>query len=182
MHLYITHARNGSEPSKREEPPVLQGSGGKGGDAKVGGAGTAIGGPGGQAGPLGSGGAGGSAEVAGDGIAAGGSGGPAGDYGVWRAPAKSGYEVYQRKMGLPVDPAKRKYGRGGAGAGYEPKLEVIEHLRAEYFDANGLKPQSTFENIDAVPLAYLNDKLTTNGEHWRVRIVDDEYEFFLPGH
>jgi hypothetical protein len=99
VHLYLNHLRNESAPPKSEEPPILQGLGGKGGDAKVGGSGMALGGPGGQAGKYGSGGAGGSAEVSGDGVAAGGSGGAAGDEGVWRAPAKSGYEVYQREMG-----------------------------------------------------------------------------------
>jgi hypothetical protein len=76
----------------------------------------------------------------------------------------------------------RKYGRGGAGAGYEPKLHFVEQLRAEYFRLNDLKPQSTFENIEAVPLAYINGAVASKGENWRVRIVDDEYEFFLSGH
>ena len=60
------------------------GTGGKGGDAKVGGNGVAVGGPGGHGGKYGHGGAGGSGEVKGDGVAAGGAGGSAGDDGVWR--------------------------------------------------------------------------------------------------
>ncbi|MGO9237111.1 MAG: hypothetical protein ACLP4V_24680 [Methylocella sp.] len=164
-------------------PPIKaiqEGQGGQGGDAKVDGNGLAIGGTGGQAGKYGKGGDGGSAEVHGDGIAAGGSGGAAGEDGVWRAPAKSGYEVFQRKMGLPVDPFMRQFGRGGAGAGYEPKLAVIEQLRAAYFTKHSKKPESIFENINAVPLDYLNKALVENKEVWRVRIVDDEYEFFIP--
>lgn len=160
----------------------ILGNGGKGGNASVGGNGTAIGGPGGAAGKHGKGGDGGSAEVRHDGLAAGGAGGAAGDDGIWRAPAKSGYEIAQRQLGLPVDPTMRKYGRGGAMSGYEPKLQVVEQLRATYFAAHGLKPESIFENIDAVPLAYLNASIASKGEEWRVRISDDEYEFFLPGH
>jgi hypothetical protein len=156
------------------------GAGGKGGSARVGGHGIAIGGSGGQAGKYGKGGDGGSGEVVGDGLAAGGAGGAAGDDGLWRAPAKSGYEVAQRKLGLPVDPVMRQYGRGGAVLGYEPKLRVVEQLRAAFFAEHGLKPQSIFENIGAVPLTYLNASIASRGENWRVRIADDEYEFFLP--
>jgi hypothetical protein len=160
--------------------PFTAGEGGKGGDAKVGGSGIAIGGPGGNAGRYGRGGDGGGGEVSGDGIAAGGAGGAAGDDGVWRAPAKSGYEIYQRKMGLPVDPYIRQFGRGGAGAGYEPKFKDVGQLRADYFRKHATKPEGVFENIAAVPLDYLNDALAVKGEDWRVRIVDDEYEFYIP--
>jgi hypothetical protein len=159
---------------------VQPGAGGKGGSAKVGGDGVATGGPGGSGGKYGKGGDGGTAEVVGNGLAAGGAGGAAGDDGIWRAPAKSGYEIAQRKLGLPVDPAIRQYGRGGAVPGYEPKLRVVEQLRAAFFAEHGLKAQSIFENIGAVPLAYLNALIASRGENWRVRIVDDEYEFFLP--
>jgi hypothetical protein len=65
----------------------------------------------------------------------------------------------QRTLGLPVDPFMRQFGRGGAGAGYESKLSVIEHLRASYFEDNTKRPQTIFENINAVPLDYLNSKL-----------------------
>jgi hypothetical protein len=162
----------------REKP--LEGRGGKGGDAKVGGSGIATGGPGGQAGKYGIGGTGGSAEVHGDGLAAGGAGGAAGDDGIWRAPAKSGYEITQRRLGLPVDSYMRQFGRGGAGGGYEPKLAIIEQFRASYFATHSKKPQTIFEHINAVPLDYLNSELLVNNEIWRVRIVDDEYEFFIP--
>ena len=89
----------------------VQGQGGRGGNASVGGDGIAIGGPGGPAGKYGRGGDGGGGEVKGDGIAAGGAGGAAGDDGIWRPPAKSGSEVYRTAMGLPVDPGMRQYGR-----------------------------------------------------------------------
>jgi hypothetical protein len=157
------------------------GVGGEGGNALVVGSGIAIGGPGGPAGKFGVGGAGGSAIVHGDGLAAGGAGGAAGDEGVWRAPAKSGYEIAQRKLGLPVDPFMRQFGRGGAVPGYEPKLAVIEQLRASYFAQHSKKPETIFENIDAVPLDYLNNELAVRKETWRVRIIDYEYEFYIPG-
>jgi hypothetical protein len=172
---------NPSGTVKSAETTALpMGQGGRGGDAKVRGSGIAIGGPGGHAGRHGIGGAGGGGELQGDGIAAGGAGGSAGDEGVWRAPAKSGYEVYQRKMGLPVDPYMRQFGRGGAGAGYEPKLQIIEQLRADYFREHAMEPKSVFEDIFAVPLNYLNDALAAKKENWRARIVDEEYEFFIP--
>jgi hypothetical protein len=164
-------------------PSEHAGQGGMGGDAKVLGSGVAIGGPGGASGKAGAGGTGGSAEVHGDGHAAGGAGGSVSDEGVWRAPAKSGYEVHQRALGLPVDPAMRQFGRGGAAPGYEPKLQVVQQLRETYFREHRRKPQSIFENIGAVPLDYLNQALAVGNEIWRVRIVDgDEYEFYIPGH
>ena len=154
-----------------------------GGDAKVFGNGVAIGGPGGASGKAGIGGAGGSAEVHGDGHAAGGAGGSVNDEGVWRPPAKSGYEVHQRSLGLPVDPSLRQFGRGGAAPGYEPKLQLVQQLRETYFREHRKKPQSIFESIEAVPLEYLNQSLAARNESWRVRIVDgDEYEFYTPRH
>ena len=98
-----------SQASEPPASPMTEASGGQGGDARVSGIGIAIGGPGGQGGKYGIGGVGGSAEVHGDGLAAGGAGGAAGEDRVWRAPAKSGYEIAQRKLGLPVDPILRQY-------------------------------------------------------------------------
>ncbi len=179
-YLYWQHMIKKSPQAATNSPPEFQGQGGHGGDAKVGGSGIAIGGPGGHAGKGGRGGDGGGGEVKGDGVAAGGAGGHAGDVGVWRPPAKSGYEVYQRAMGLPVDPALRGFGRGGAGAGYEPKLKIVEELRVAYFRDHAKPFRTVFEDINAVPLEYLNDALAATGEVWRVRIVDDEYEFYIP--
>ncbi len=168
-YLYWQHMIKKSPQAATNSPPEFQGQGGHGGDAKVGGSGIAIGGPGGHAGKGGRGGDGGGGEVKGDGVAAGGAGGHAGDVGVWRPPAKSGYEVYQRAMGLPVDPALRGFGRGGAGAGYEPKLKIVEELRVAYFRDHAKPFRTVFEDINAVPLEYLNDALAATGEVWRVR-------------
>ncbi len=109
-----------------------------------------------------------------------GTGGKSGDAKVWPAPAKSGYEIAQRTKGLPVDPVKRRYGRGGAVPGYEPKLQMIEQLRATYFREHAMKPETIFENINAVPLDYINGAIAATNETWRARIIDDEYEFFIP--
>ena len=65
-------------------------------------------------------------------------------------------------------------------AGYEPKLQMVEQLRSEYFVNFSKNPKSIFEDINAVPLNYLNDALAAKKESWQVRIVDDEYEFFIP--
>jgi hypothetical protein len=112
---------------------------------------------------------------------AGGAGGAAGNSRVWRHPAKSGYEVAQKALGLPVDLQMRSYGRGGSVPGYEPKLKLIEELRACYFEERKIEPQTVFHNINAVPVDYLNSVLAAKDVDWRVRIVDeDEYEFFLP--
>jgi hypothetical protein len=181
---YNINALNNPQAQERQHRMALvnefHSSGGKGGNAEVVGHGTAIGGPGGYGGKYGIGGDGGSAVVHGDGLAAGGAGGAGGDNTIWRAPAKSGYEVTQRRLGLPVDSFIRQFGRGGAVPGYEPKLALIEQLRASYFQDYSKKTETIFENINAVPLDYLNSQLATKNDVWRVRIVDDEYEFFVP--
>src|SRR5712691_846837 len=127
--LYKNPATTPLVSASPAQPVPIGGQGGKGGDASVLGSGVAIGGPGGVSGKGGIGGAGGSGEVHGDGHAAGGAGGSVNDEGVWRPHAKSGYEVHQKALGLPVDPFIRQFGRGGAAAGYEPKLQVVQQLR-----------------------------------------------------
>jgi hypothetical protein len=167
-----------------QTPPAAAGSGGLGGSPKaIGNNNILIGGPGGPGGNSGFGGAGGGGSNVGSNmLVAGGAGGAAGDDRVWRPPAKSGYEVAQKVLELPVDPILRQYGRGGAVPGYEPKLAVIEELRKAYFEHYNIQRQNIFENISAVPLAYLNNALADKNEEWRVRISDgDEYEFFVPG-
>ena len=87
----------------------------------------------------------------------------------------------QRVLGLPIDPFMRQFGRGGAAPGYEPKLQIVQELRDQYFRDHRLISQTVFEDINAVPLDYLNAALAARNESWRVRIVDgDEYEFFIP--
>lgn len=155
-------------------------SGGGGGRAKAEGAGTAIGGPGGHGGDLGSGGAGGDAEVKGAGMAVGGEGGAGADTRVWRPPARSGYEIAMDKTGQTPDPSIRRFGRGGAVAGYDEKFDLVEKLRDEYFTAHSLPRRGVFEDIDAVPLDYLNERLKALNLDWRARVVHKDYEFFIP--
>jgi hypothetical protein len=112
---FVMHKEGPLKDSGPASAPFVEGQGGKGGDAKVGGSGIAIGGPGGHAGKYGRGGDGGGGEVQGDGIAAGGEGGSAGDDNVWRPPARSGYEIYMERTGQTPDPFMKQFGRGGAG-------------------------------------------------------------------
>ena len=156
-------------------------SGGKGGDAKVGGSGTAIGGPGGNAGKYGRGGDGGSAEVQDCGLAAGGAGGSVDSDDLWSPPAQSGYEVAMEARGQPIDPKLRQYGRGGMSPGYELRYGIVEQIREEYFKIHQKQPESALENVNAVPLDYVNQELVAMGVNWRARIVRGlDYEFYAP--
>jgi hypothetical protein len=103
-----------------------------------------------------------------------------GEIAVWRPPARSGYEIYMEKMGKTPDPYMKQFGRGGMTAGYAEKFQLIDHLRSDYFRSHSKTPESILANIDAVPLDYLNTTLETMHETWRVRIVSDQYEFFIP--
>jgi len=157
------------------------GKGGKGGSAAVYGHGAAIGGPGGHSGNLpGIGGDGGSGFVNGDGASAGGEGGSVDGEFEWFPPARSGYEVHQRALNLPVDPVLRQYGRGGMSAGYAEKLAVVQNLRTAFFVTTSAPVRSIDEDIAAVPIAYLNSKLAELGLHWRAKVVQGDYWFFVP--
>ena len=48
--------------------------------------------------------------------------------GVWLPPTRSGYEVHQRALGLPVDPYLAQFGRGGAMPGYNEKLAIVDKI------------------------------------------------------
>jgi hypothetical protein len=161
-----------------------QGSGGAGGSVSVGGNGVAIGGPGGHAGKYGKGGAGGGGHHAGDVVAAGGGGGSVDSDTHWYPPAPSGYEVHQLAMGLPVDPTMRQFGRGGMSPGYAVRYQVVEGIRTNFFETQGLAPRTALEDVNAVPLDYVNEELQKRGVPWRARVVRDlDYEFFIPeGH
>jgi hypothetical protein len=104
-----------------EKRPMLEARGGKGGDASVGGNGTAIGGRGGRGGLAGIGGDGGGGHVAGDGMAMGGDGGDAGT--PWR-PALGAPSPMERmaELGMSAWPEAERdefgffvVGRGGSG-------------------------------------------------------------------
>ncbi len=64
-----------------------------------------------------------------------------------------------------------------------PNFRSSNNFGRPIFREHRKKPESVFENINAVPLEYLNQALAAGNEGWRVRIVDgDEYEFYVPGH
>jgi hypothetical protein len=157
------------------------GKGGNGGSARVEGNGLAIGGPGGRVagdarGVRGGDGGGGSI---GD-VVAGGGGGHVAGPGVWLPPARSGYEVHQRALGLPVDPFFAQFGRGGAMPGYNEKLTVVDAIREKYLRSQSkLSPESMYD-VHSVPLEHINGALQVMNEPWRARIFDDQFEFFLP--
>ena len=155
-------------------------SGGRGGDATVFGAGTAIGGRGGASGQLGSGGRGGDAVVRGSGLAAGGEGGHGADVDVWRPPGRSGYESAMRALGMPVDPNLRPFGRGGTDPEYFRKLRIILSLRGDQNLLLVEDAQLDPEHVDQTSLEELNRRLQQAGYAWRARLLDGQYEFFLP--
>jgi hypothetical protein len=110
----------------------------------------------------------------------GGAGGHVAGPGVWLPPARSGYEVHQRALGLPVDPYLAQFGRGGAMAGYNEKLAVVDKIREDYLRSQSkMSPESMYD-VHSVPLEYINDALRGMNEPWRARIFDDQFEFFLP--
>jgi len=160
---------------------VENGSGGKGGNASVKGSGIAIGGSGGHSGKYGRGGDGGSATLDGDGIAVGGEGGSVDSDVLWHPPARSGYEIGMESSGQPIDPKMRQYGRGGMSAGYAYRYEIVEEIRSDYFTKNNKKKVSALEDVGAVPLNYVNERLSAKGVNWRARIKGLDYEFYIPG-
>jgi hypothetical protein len=103
--------------------------GGNGGNAQVDGNGLAIGGAGGRiAGNAKGVRGGGGGRVTGDGTVVGGGDGNVAGPGVWLPPTRSGYEVHQRALGLPVDPYLAQFGRGGAMPGYNEKLAIVDKI------------------------------------------------------
>jgi hypothetical protein len=158
------------------------GRGGDGGSARVDGNGLAIGGPGGRVSGYARGvrgGDGGGAGSIGD-VVVGGGGGHVAGPGVWLPPARSAYEVHQRALGLPVDPYLAQFGRGGAMAGYNEKLTVVDTIREEYLRSHSTVSPESMYDVHSVPLEHINGKLRAVNEPWRTRIYDDQFEFFLP--
>jgi len=157
------------------------GRGGNGGSARVEG-GLAIGGPGGRvsgdARGLRGGDGGGEGSV-GD-VVVGGGGGHVAGAGVWLPPARSGYEVHQRALGLPVDPYLAQFGRGGAMAGYDEKLAVVDRIREDYLRSHSNMSPERMYDVHSVPLEHINGGLQAVNEPWRARIFDDQFEFCLP--
>jgi hypothetical protein len=110
----------------------------------------------------------------------GGEGGHVAGPGVWLPPARSGYEVHQRALGLPVDPYLAQFGRGGAMPGYNEKVTVVDRIREDYLRSYSKMSPASMYNVHSVPLEYINAALQAMKEPWRARIFDDQFEFFLP--
>lgn len=171
-----------NKPEKAQVSDLkYMGYGGKGGNATVVGNGIAIGGAGGIAGKYGHGGDGGSGFMQGDGIAAGGAGGSVDSDNLWNPPAASGYEAAMEATGRPIDPKLRQYGRGGMSPDYASRYAVVEEIRQGYFKIQHKPPESALENVNAVPLDYVNQQLAIKGVDWRARIIRNlDYQFYVP--
>ena len=112
-HLYMKSDRPGTL-----EDSTSNGRGGKGGNARVGGNGTAIGGPGGGGGVGGNGGDGGGAETDGDGSSMGGEGGEAGQIDRGGRGGRSPLELLGYPNEILSDGTRLwEKGRGGDGGG-----------------------------------------------------------------
>jgi hypothetical protein len=168
------------EPTMAQDslPP---GRGGNGGSARVEGNGLAIGGPGGRVSGDARGVRGGDGGGGGGGdVVVGGGGGHVAGPGERLPPARSGYEVHQRALGLPVDPYLAQFGRGGAMAGYVEKLAVVNKIREDYLRSHSSITPDKMYNVHSVPLRHIDGELRAMNEPWRARIFDDQFEFFLP--
>ena len=100
---------------------------------------------------------------------------------IWHPPAISGYEVAAMASGRTVDPKIRQYGRGGMSPGYLIRYQEVQLIRAAYFAETDKHPESIADNIDAVPVDYINAKLEAQGFNWRARIITGpDYEFYVP--
>ncbi|MTK63758.1 MAG: hypothetical protein F8N15_04360 [Methanobacterium sp.] len=83
--------------------------------------------------------------------------------------------------GQPIDPKMRQFGRGGMSPGYLARYQLVEQIRGEFFQANNTAPVDAVENVNAVPLDFVNRRLEEMGVNWRARIVRGlDYEFFVP--
>lgn len=157
------------------------GRGGDGGSVRIEGDGLAIGGPGGRAVGDARGARGGDGGGGGIGdVVVGGAGGHVAGPGVWLPPARSGYEVHQRALGLPIDPQFAQFGRGGAMAGYNERLTIVDSIRGKYLRLQSNLSPANMYDVHSVPLEYINRELQAQSEPWRARIYDDQFEFFLP--
>jgi hypothetical protein len=157
--------------------------GGTGGNAEAAGPGSyAAGGPGGRGGAI-PGGPGGNAVASGGGMALGGQGGEApqpdgrGGRGVQNGLIAHGFPDQLLPNGHWIS----EYGRGGNGSNapqYNERLNIIGELNAEYMKAHPKLGGDHWTSKTAVPLEWLNRRLTQLGKDWRVRITDGEYEFY----
>ena len=148
--------------------------GGKGGDARVTGQGSAIGGPGGDAGiGPGKGGDGGHAVVNGDGFAQGGGGGSG------PTPDGRGGRGAKGPTELAGGPTQLwPYGAGGSGANhpeYNRRLQLLKQICYEYCRTFPERVIYLEAQIERVPALWTNTRLAEMGEAWRVEMGPEGY-------
>ncbi|MGW7682152.1 hypothetical protein ACWGID_15515 [Kribbella sp. NPDC054772] len=158
-----------------EEPSGRGGDGGSG--TILGNRGTIIGGNAGRGGTGGSGGHGGSGTIVGDdGLVIGGGGGDTGsEDGRGGRGARGPTERYG------FESWKWGFGRGGRGPDapeYTRRLEILTQIRQEYLDKFADDAPYIQAGIDAVPVAWVNQRLDELGEGWHV--VWGEEGYVLP--
>jgi hypothetical protein len=136
------------------------GSGGRGGNASVGGDGTAIGGKAGGSGPGGSGGAGGDASVAGKGFALGGEGGEAGQPTRGGSGGRSPIDVLE-EMGLASDTTKQ--------------IRLFQSLQQEYFKLHPEQADAIASGKQQLPDEWTNQKLREKGFNLKYTATENGY-------
>jgi hypothetical protein len=151
------------------------GNGGDGGGGSIfGDRGTVIGGKGGRGGTGGSGGHGGSGTVFGDdGLVIGGDGGSAGG-----GDGRGGRGARGPTERYGFDASMWGFGRGGRGGDapeYTRRLAVLTQIRQEYLDKFADDAPYILAGVDAVPLAWVNQRLDELGERWHVVWGDEGY-------
>lgn len=83
-------------------------------------------------------------------------------------------------MRWPYYEAVTEPGRGGDAPDtpqYKARRLIVERLKKCYFAAQGLSLDDVWWDREVVPLAWLNERLKSEGHRWRAIVVDDEYEF-----
>ena len=100
----------------------------------------------------------------------------------------AGYESLCRSLGREPRPHMKlpywgddevEFGRGGDRPDtprYRARRLIIEMLKAEHLNASRYFTTDVWYERDAVPVAFLNDRLAAAGHNWTVAIVDHEYE------
>jgi hypothetical protein len=158
-----------------DEPTGHGGVGGSG--TIIGNRGTVIGGKGGRGGRAGTGGNGGSGTICGDDALV--IGGDGGDAGGWDGRGGRGARGPTEKYGF--DTSMWGYGRGGCGEDapeFTRRLAQLTQIRQEYLDKFEDDAPYIVAGLDAVPVAWMNQRLDELGEEWHVQW--GEHGYLLP--
>ena len=164
------------------------GQGGRGGGGNaigkgtkvIGGFGGAGGGPRGGRGGDGGGGDAvgeGSMVIGGDGGGGGRSDGRGGRGGA--SPLKRVSPELLKSFGLT---GNEGYGQGGSGESspeYVRRLKVLNALSAEYLSANPTGHMEPMHGVLMPPIAYVNSRLSENGETFQVELIDNGTDFLF---